>query len=188
MEANEKISSIDQEKIKAIIDFIRDNSAKGKFTKDVDLLSEPLGLTDSNISELIDGIRSSTEYTDIVELRGKQQRYLYSKNEMVDNYAKMVFRIEENDLLKLVVETVRYDSEVYPKPTSINIFIDHPFNFSKDVLDDIYKQIRENQEYNDIKQTIASNGSIYLYSDKHLTDGHAEALAEWIEIGQFQNP
>jgi ribosome-interacting GTPase 1 len=188
VETKENIQSIDQEKVKVIVDYIRVNSAKGKFIKESDLLSEPISLEESNINEYISSIKSSTEYLDIVELNGKQQKYIYSNKEMTENYAKMIFRIEENDLLNLIVETIRRDSKIYPKPTPMHIFTNHPFNFSDNMLNSMFKQIVEEEDYKDIEKTVASNGAVYLFSNKHLTRDHAEALTEWIEVLRFENP
>jgi hypothetical protein len=188
VETKDNVTSIDIEKINEIIEFIRESSAKGKFVKDVDLFADPIKLTESNINEIINSIKTSTEYLDIVELKGKQQRYLYSNNEMTENYAKMMFKIEENDLLNLVVETVRNNSKIYPRPTAISVFANQPFNLDEKVFNNIFRKILDNKEYSDIKQSKASNGAVYLYSTKYLTEEHAEALTEWVEVLRFETP
>lgn len=188
MEVKENVNSIELEKLKAIAEIIRKNSADGKFTKYADLISETLEVTEENINQTIESLKASEEYNDIIELKGKRLKYLYSQKQMTENYAKMMFRIEENDLLKLVVETVRYESETYPRPTAAHAFSDSPFYFTEDALNDVFNQIKENAAYDDIQQTKASNGEVYLYSAKYLTEDYARVLAEWIEIKQFENP
>jgi len=44
------------------------------------------------------------------------------------------------------------------------------------------------EEYQDIAQTTTSIGTIFLYSTRHLDPGHASMLAEWFDVGQFNNP
>ncbi len=34
----------------------------------------------------------------------------------------------------------------------------------------------------------ASNGAIYLYSDRYMSVGKAQGLCEWIEVEQYENP
>ncbi len=41
-------------------------------------------------------------------------------------------------------------------------------------------------EYADIQAVRASNGALYLFSFLYLTKDHAESLAEWEAMGQFQ--
>jgi hypothetical protein len=43
-------------------------------------------------------------------------------------------------------------------------------------------------EFNDIRQTTTSSHTIFLYSTLHLEPDHATMLAEWLDVGQFENP
>ena len=179
---------MEEGKIKEIVYFIRDNSSEGKFTKYEDLYLEPISLTEDNITETIEALKLDPEYSDIVERLGKENRYLYSNKKMSENYADMVFRVEEKELLKLLVETVRYESKTYPRPTGISLFAESPFNFNATQVQDFLKQVIEKDEYSDILQTKASNGSVYIYSTKYMVKDLAEALTEWIEVGQYESP
>jgi hypothetical protein len=188
VEAKENIVEVNQEKIKIIVELVRSNSAHGKFTLHNDLITEPISVNENNLCEVIDSIKASTEYTDIVELQGEKLKYLYSKKEMTETYAKMLFRVEEKDLLNLIVETVRHESKTYPRPTAVGIFFDHPFNFDENTFKAIYKQIKQNKNYEDLHETTASNDALYLYSTDYLTKDHAQALTEWIEVEQYKTP
>ncbi len=179
---------MEEGKIKEIVYFIRENSSNGKFTKYEDLYLEPISLTEENITEAIEALKLDPEYSDVVSRQGKEHIYLYSNIRMSENYANMVFRVEEKDLLKLLVETVRYESKTYPRPTGISLFSGSPFNFNGEQVQGFLKQVAEKDEYSDIEQTKASNGSIYLYSTKHMVKDLAEALTEWIEVGQYESP
>jgi effector-binding domain-containing protein len=187
VEAKDNIVSENLEKIKSVVNFIRKNSLNGKFTKYEDLLTEPINIKEESINEIMHSLKTSTDYQDIVELKGKQCKYLYSNKEMTQNYANMLFKIEEKDLLQLLIETVRYDSKIYPKATALNSFYDEPFGFSEEIINGIIKQIKENNEYNDIQKTSVSNGKIYLYSTKYLSKDYGESLAEWIAVGQYES-
>jgi hypothetical protein len=43
-------------------------------------------------------------------------------------------------------------------------------------------------EYRDISQVSTSTGHVFLYCSKHLDRDYALMLAEWIDVGQFENP
>lgn len=188
MEAKENVSIIEQEKLKAIADKIRKKSAEGKFTKYADIILEITDATEEGVKKAVESLKSCKDFGDIVELQGKRLKYLYSQSKMSENYAKMMFRVEENDLLRLIVETVRYESEIYPRPTALHTFLDSPFYFTEDALKEVFNQIKENTSYQDIQQTWASNGAACLYSSKYLTADYAKVLAEWIEVKQYENP
>lgn len=170
------------EKLQLVIEHIRKNSALGKFTMHSDLLDEPINLEEEEIEEIIETLKVSEEYGDLKELKGKKGSYLYSKLEMTENYAKILFRIEEKDILRLVAETIRFDSKKYPRTTSMNTFYSNPFYFSKEEFKSIIEQLQSKEEYKDIKESKASNGVVHLYSDLYLTQDYANALTEWIEV------
>lgn len=177
---------MEEGKIKEIVSLIRENSSKGKFTKDEDLYLEPISLTEENITEVIETLKLDSECSDIVQRQGKERAYLYSNKKMSENYANMVFRVEEKDLLKLLVETVRYESKIYPRPTDIGLFSRSPFNFDDVQVHDFLKQVIEKDEYSDILKIKTSNGSIYIYSTKYMSNDHAVALAEWSEVQKYE--
>jgi hypothetical protein len=187
VEAKDNITNEIFEKIKLVANLIRENSREGKFTKYMELSSEPINIEEKSINEIMESLKSSDDYKDIVELKGNKGKYLYSNSKMTSNYAKIRLMIEEKDLLKLFVDTVRYNSKVYPRTTALCSFYDEPFNFTEEIKSDILKQIKENSEYEDIKETTVSNGKVCLYSTKHLSKDHAESLAEWIEVGQYES-
>ena len=43
-------------------------------------------------------------------------------------------------------------------------------------------------EYEDIARTTTSVGTVYLYSRRHLEPDYAFTLAEWLDVGQVNNP
>jgi len=44
------------------------------------------------------------------------------------------------------------------------------------------------EEYRDIMQTTTSVSGVFLYSTLHLDSEYASMLAEWLDVGQFENP
>lgn len=125
---------------------------------------------------------------DLKRMDGRAETYFFSDLYMTRAYASYLYRLAEKDLVGLVVETVREDSRLYPRPTPLDFFRGPPFTLAQDQLDDILTRIREREDCRDIRECRASNGARYLYSTLHLTVAHAEALTEWNEVGQAENP
>jgi hypothetical protein len=46
----------------------------------------------------------------------------------------------------------------------------------------------DQKEYQDIQQTTTSIGTVFLFSTLYLEPDYATFLAEWIDVGQVNNP
>ncbi len=125
---------------------------------------------------------------DIKLMRGTRDIYYFSENFMTAAYALHLFRVAEKDPARMVADTVRDESRIYPRPTPAYSFLHSPFNMSEAQLDGVLWQISQRNDMTDIKSTTVSNGALYLYSTLHLTVLHAETMAEWNEVGQAENP
>lgn len=177
-----------QENIEFTVKFIRENSSFGKFIKYEDFFIEPINLIEEDKEVFFEKLLNNEEYNDIAELKGKEKRYFYSKKEMSESYANLLFRIEEKDLLSMIAQTVRYNSKRYPKTTSFNVFLKSPYNIKKEELTDLLNQFKINEGYKDIKESIASNGVLCLYSEQYLSKDYADALTEYAEVTREENP
>ncbi len=177
-----------QDKVVLLGCFIRDKSYEGILTNAEDLLDEPLSLEVDEILTMIDDLQTREEFSDICVRKGKEKIYLFSENHITNNYAKMMISVEERDLFKMIAETVREESKIYPRPTDVRLFTKAPFKLSKEEFYQIYEQLKKNEEYNDIQETRASNNAMYLYSDRFMKKVHAASLTEWIEVEAEQNP
>lgn len=167
---------------------IRDNSYEYRLTNAEDFLEEPFFLDVEEVLTLIDELKAREDYKDICIKKGAESIYLFSENHITENYANMMIMVEEKDLLKLVTETVREESRVYPRPTNSRLFLRSPFNLKIEELLQVLELLKKNESYNDIQETRASNKALYLYSDKFLKEAHANSLAEWVEVESAQNP
>ncbi|MCX8012867.1 MAG: hypothetical protein N3A02_01080, partial [Rectinema sp.] len=76
----------------------------------------------------------------------------------------------------------------YPRPTDAREFLGAPFNFTERDLSNTLERLLQSAEYDDIRTCHASNGALYLYSSRYMGEAYAESLAEWIEVGQKENP
>lgn len=169
-------------------ELIRRTSSRYQLTKEEAFAAEPISLTGDELKEKIAALLADEEYKDIGEIKGKKGNYYYSEKYMVRNYAIILARIEDRDLLALIAETVREESRVYPRPTDLKLFYEHPFNLNKNVLEEALKRLGEDPRYPDIRQTKCSNGAIFLYSDLYMHPDQAAAQAEWIEVLIHENP
>ena len=122
------------------------------------------------------------------ELAGQDgSRSYYSSLSMTEAYAKIILG-KQGDPLRLIAEIVRQNSEFYPRPVPVDTFTQPPFDLSaEEVLNDL-ERMAENGEYGDIVATTTSTSRVFLYSTLHLEPDHASMLAEWLDVGQHNNP
>ncbi len=114
-------------------------------------------------------------------------RYYYASPFMTEAYATILLRIQ-GDPLRLIAETVRENSAVYPRPVPADIFIQPPFAFSREEVRNYLEQMATDGEYRDILPITTSASRMFLYSTLHLDADYASMLAEWIDVGQLENP
>jgi hypothetical protein len=125
---------------------------------------------------------------DLHELAAQDgSRRYYSSHFMTETYA-MILLQKQGDPLRLIAETVRENSAVYPRPVPLDIFTQPPFDLTRqEVLNDLERMAAED-EYRDIVPTTTSASRVFLYSTLHLEPEYASMLAEWLDVGQFNNP
>lgn len=125
---------------------------------------------------------------DLHELTARDgSRRYYSLNFMTEAYAIMLLQ-KQDDPLRLIAESVRQSSELYPRPIPLEFFTRPPFDFTLQEVLSYLEQMGAEEEYRDILQTTTSASSVFLYSSLHLEFEHASMLAEWLDVGQFDNP
>ena len=133
-------------------------------------------------------VKTLEENGDLKELSGKDgvPRY-YSSVYLSDSYVRLLLR-KEGDPLSMIAETVRENSLVYPRPLPLTTFSHSPFDLTREEIPACLRQMVDREEYADIQQTTTSIGTVYLYSTLHLDRDYASMLAEWLDVGQFNNP
>ncbi len=125
---------------------------------------------------------------DLHELASEDgSRRYYSSNFMTGAYA-MILLHKQGDPLRLIAESVRKNSELYPRPIPLDIFTQPPFDFTRQEVLSYLERMGKEEEYRDILQTTTSTSGVFLYSILHLEPEHASMLAEWLDAGQFENP
>jgi len=168
-----------------IVSLIRDDSKKGLISSEEKLRSCTSDCGD--LSGFSGKISENPEFTDIKDIRGSAVLYYYSTAFMSGSYARLAVMLEEGELLKIVVSTIRNDCRIYPRTTSLAIFTEAPFCISGDELDDLLKIIESDKQYSDIGFCKTSTDSIYLFSTEYMQRAQAEYLSEWDAVGQYES-
>jgi hypothetical protein len=175
---------------------IREKSKEGRFVLTQEVLSELLnrGFLElekeedcfAEASSILEETVNRNE--DLRERKGKDglSRY-YSSLSMSQAYATLLTQKEE-DLLLMMAQVIRENSAIYPRPVPLDIFIRSPFDLTQEEIFECLKKMGQEPEYQDIAQATTSIGTIFLYSNQHLDPGHASMLAEWLDVGQANNP
>ena len=173
---------------------IREKSKDGRFVLMEEVLSELLnrGFLKSEkerdrfaeASSILEEALNRNE--DLRERKGKDglSRY-YSSLAMSEAYATLLTRKEE-DLLLMMVEIIRENSAIYPRPVPLDLFMEAPFDLTQEKIFECLRKMEQQAEYQDIARTTTSIGTVFLYSNRHLDPGHASMLAEWLDVGQAQ--
>ncbi len=177
-------------------DMIRKRSQEGKLVLTEEILQALGGkkvLKSSKSGQSEEGPEAIVKETmkrnkDLKEIPGHDAlpRY-YSGQYMSDAYARLLVR-KEGDPLLLIAETVRENSKIYPRPVPKDAFKNSPFELTEEEISSCLQKMKEEDQYKDITQTTTSVGTVLLYSTLHLEPDYASMLAEWLDVGQFDNP
>ena len=174
---------------------VRHRSGQGQLATEEDFLEELVALNllegsppemRATLAEVLAAAKSTGgDLREIQDQRG-ERRY-YSTQFMTDMYAGLLVR-REGDPLQLIAEIVRENSSLYPRPFPVGGFERPPFGMSREEIGQCLAQMAGLDAYQDIAQTTTSAGNSFLYSKAHLDPDYAATLAEWIDVGQHDNP
>ncbi|TXT42868.1 MAG: hypothetical protein FD137_2000 [Spirochaetes bacterium] len=139
---------------------------------------------DLNVHALI----TESGVKDLKKMEGSSDVYYFSDLSMTEAYAVFMYRINEKDPVRLIAETVRDDSRIYPRPTPVATFREPPFSLSARDVEEALGRMTLRPDLEDIKRSSASNGALYLYSSQFLSEAQGDALTEWFEVGVRENP
>jgi hypothetical protein len=143
------------------------------------------------LSAIDAGVGCSDELTgfeDIVMLRRGEECCFYSDRFMSRSFAETAARVASGDPVRIVVESVRFDSATYPRPTPADAFTGPPYCLAADQLLAALAVIAGDERYADVRTVRASDGSLFLFSADHIDPDRAAAMAERLAVGQFDNP
>lgn len=123
----------------------------------------------------------------IRSMQGKERTYYYDAEAMAGNFAHWAFLAQEKDPLATFADCVRQESEIYPRPMALTSFANEPLCMNAETVEKAFTESRESGAFDDIKRTEASNGDVYFYSDRFLSDAQAAALAEYDAVERVRN-
>jgi len=179
----------------SVADVVREKSKAGQLVAAEQLLQ---GLKQGN-PETANGNEDSVspeallidviaEHEDLKQIQAEDGTFFYySSMSMSEPYARILLHKQEG-AADLIAETVREDSDRYPRPTPLDVFKDPPFDMSQEELFSCLEEMSNRKEFQDISQVWTSIGHVFLYSSRYLERDYALMLAEWIDVGQFDNP
>ena len=127
------------------------------------------------------------EDSDLHEITGTVSRCYYSSEHMTASYARVLFHKREGPPL-LIAETVRESAAATRQPMPLGIFSIPPFSLTHRQIIRALASIAAADDYRDIAMVRTTVLGTYLYSTNHLEPEYAEMLAEWLDVGQFNNP
>lgn len=172
---------------------IREESKSGRFTPKEKLfelavesgfispdVTNPQELLAAYLDEL------ASEYNEIAFMTSDDgQPLYYSTQFMTESYAALILK---KSAPMFMAEIVRENSEIYPRPVSLEFFLDDPLNFSMEQIRHFLDHMCTTPELDDIRSVKTSTGRVFLYSSRSLDPDHAHALAEWYDLGESSNP
>jgi hypothetical protein len=173
---------------------VKKRTEEARLYKKSELLSSinedslPVGKTEDEVVEEFLTKAVSDEDSTLKVLEGKKDLYIYDSKKMADSYAEILKNQEDEDIPKMIADTIRRDSKIYPRPTDKRVFSHAPFNLDTQTLTTVLESMKKDEEYADIKVCTASNGVDYLYSNQHLLEDQAIYLTEWYEVEEELNP
>lgn len=100
------------------------------------------------------------------------------------SYARLLST--QNNPYEQILDTVRESSRVYPRPVGVFTFEFAPFRIDPTIIQDVLDRIAEDPNAKDIRVTVTSAGTVYLYSSTYLEDAMADFLAEEMDQGDAQ--
>lgn len=165
-------------KLVALAEHVRAQTRNEQLVAREELAAAVAEIEEHELTELIERLQDEEAYKDIVSIPGKDTTYFYSAQFMSDSFARIQGRLRDQDLQALIAGSVREECQIYPRPALKSQFLEEPFFLSKEELDQVTAEIGKNPEYSDIKVCVASNGTPYLYSDRHLTKRHALSIVD----------
>ncbi len=174
---------------------IRKRSRAGQLTSAEDILDEPDGAAEKETGQggqgdaLEDFLEVMMEENkDIREILGRKDTpHYYSVMHMTERYAEILMK-KGDDPVRLIAELVRENAAQYPSPTPVDVLKGPPFDMTQEEIGVCLRNMAAWEGYEDIERLSSSAGTPFLYSTLHLETDHAAMLAEWIDVGQFENP
>lgn len=180
---------------RAIATMIRQSSEAGQLISESDILrrvadqhliNSPAADPGEEFAVILKRAVDGSE--DLHELAAQDgSRRYYSSQFMTQAYATILLQ-RQGDHLRFIAEVVRQNSAIYPRPVPLDIFTQPPFELNQQEVLSHLERMAAEEEYRDILPITTSASRVFLFSTLHLEPEHAAMLAEWLDVGQHNNP
>lgn len=172
------------ERVERVVEHIRAESTAERLVDPAVFLAEPFSFTEEQLAAVWAVLDADDQYADIVRTKDEHTgaEYLHSVMFLSAAYAKLTLRKQANDPKFMIVSLVRENSDIFPKPTSVEFFWTEFFGMTPEEVHEHVDEILADEAYTDIKPVVASNGVMYLYSERYLEGPNAQRMAEWVEV------
>jgi len=171
-----------------IADFIRSRSSAGELVASADLEAQFACPAPARALEpdLVEDMLSSHDDIKVVP-DDAGNRFYYSELFMTGAYAS-VLMLKNEGPLRMMAEVIREHSRVYPRPVPVALFQCSPFNLDEERIALALEEMIQEASYRDIAHITTSIGNVFAYSTDYLDRDYAAMLAEWVDVGQVENP
>jgi hypothetical protein len=137
------------------------------------------------LKAILEEMRGEARYVDLKKVAGCNMLYFYSDMHMTDKYAALLARAADKDPCAVVADTVREESQIYPRPTNVQIFKSQVYGIPYNAIKSTIAGVLQNPEYADIRKLVhPATGAVYLYSAQHLNERDALSALRYEDSGQ----
>lgn len=156
-----------------LAEYIRIRSANAQVTGLILLKSEV-----EELEELLEAMAADEACKDIATRQGAKDLYYYSTATMSDNYAMIDVLIQDDDLVSMMAQMVRFNAKTYPAATPFFYFQRPPYNRSKAEVEQAWAAMQTMEQYQDIQELTNNENTRFLYSTQYLTPRYAKAISD----------
>jgi hypothetical protein len=141
------------------------------------------------VKAVLDRMKSLPDYADIEYVETADGGVHAHSTQFVNRQLASACALASlGDHAATLAATVRDESRIYPRPTAVSRFRDPPWSLTPLEIEEGLRVLEASQGYADIRRTTASNGAVYLFSDRFLSAGVAAGMAEWEAVERDLNP
>jgi hypothetical protein len=159
--------------------FIREKTREGCLVSRFSLTRPPLEIPGEELDGVMEELARRECGKTVTALEGSKGRFYYCSDLMANNYARMLLLAEDSDIYQTIAAMVRFESETYPRCTSVTSLTLPPHNLDAEKIKIAVRLMDKRPEYGDIKSLNTSDGQLYFYSDRFLAGDYARALAQY---------
>ncbi|MBJ6750299.1 hypothetical protein [Geomonas anaerohicana] len=135
------------------------------------------------ICSLLNEMQAQVQYRDIKTVSAfSGELYLYCDAHITEKYAGLLVRSAVTDACSTIVDTVREESRIYPRPTRVSLFTSQVYGIPAATLHPCIVRVLNSPQYSDIRKLVHPETEVeYLYSTLHMNEEQAYSLMTWLE-------